>query len=71
MLYVVEVRRDRASMTETMGKIREWLDGKRSEPDAFRCTTQVETVIFRLEFSAEGEAKACAEGFDGRLLPIG
>jgi hypothetical protein len=71
VLYVVEIRRERPSMTMTMSNIREWLDGQRFEPDAFRCTTDTDAVTFRLEFKSETEAKACARTFEGRLISLG
>jgi len=42
--------RDREELSTIMARIREWLDSQRFEPDAFRCTTDEETVICRLEF---------------------
>jgi len=71
VLFVVEIRRERASMTQAMSTIREWLDGRRFEPDAFRCKTDPEGVTLRLEFGVESEAKACADDFGGRLISIG
>ena len=71
MLYVVEIRRERDRLTETMSAIREWLDNHRFEPDAFRCTMDEQTVICRLEFKIESEAAACAEAFGGQVTSIG
>ena len=71
MLYVVEVQREREQLSAVMARIREWLDGQRFEPDAFRCTTDDERVTFRLEFKIESEATACAEAFGGELRPVG
>jgi len=51
-----------------MARVREWLDSQRFEPDAFRCTTNEYTVICRLEFKIESEAKGCAEAFSGTLV---
>jgi hypothetical protein len=50
MLYVVELRGEREELSTLMARIREWLDGQRFEPDAFRCTTDDVTVKYRLEF---------------------
>ena len=44
------------------------VDDRRFEPDAFRSLTQGETVVFRLDYKVESEAKACAERFEGRLI---
>jgi hypothetical protein len=44
MLYVVELRGEREELSTIMGRIREWLDSQRFEPDAFRCTTDDVTV---------------------------
>jgi len=71
MLYVVEIRRERDRLSEIMSAIREWLDGHRFEPDAFRCTTDEQSVMCRLEFKIESEARACAEAFRGQVTSIG
>ena len=71
MLYVVEIRRERDRLSKTMSAIREWLDGQRFEPDAFRCTTDEQSVTCRLEFKIESEASACAEAFGGQVTSIG
>ena len=71
MLYAVEIRRDREELSTIMARIREWLDSQRFEPDAFRCTTDEETVICRLEFKIESEALACAAAFGGDVWSIG
>jgi hypothetical protein len=71
MLYVVEIRRERDRLSETMSAIREWLDGHRFEPNAFRCTTDEQTLTCRLEFKIESEALACAEAFVGQVSSIG
>jgi hypothetical protein len=71
MLYVVEIRRERDRLSETMSAIREWLDGHRFEPDAFRCTTDEQSVTCRLEFKIESEAHACAETFRGQVGSMG
>jgi hypothetical protein len=68
VLHTVEIRRPLADMTMMMSAIREWLDDERFEPDAFRSITQGETVIFRLDYKVESEAKACAERFEGRVI---
>ena len=47
-----------------------WTPG-RFEPDAFRCTTDKESVTCRIEFKFENEAKACADTFGGQLTPTG
>jgi hypothetical protein len=70
MLYVVEIRRERDRLSEIMSAIREWLDGHRFEPDAFRCTTDEQSVTCRLEFKIASEASACAEAFGGQVTPI-
>lgn len=71
MRYVVEIRRERGDLAKVMSGIREWLDGQRFEPDAFRCVTGQESVTFRLEFGNESEALACAEAFGGSVKPVG
>ena len=71
MLYVVEIRRGHHELSTIMARIREWLDGQRFEPDAFRCTTEEATVTCRLEFKFESEAIACAQAFEGEVRPLG
>jgi hypothetical protein len=67
MLYIVEIRREHAQLAQVMSVIREWLDARRFEPDAFRYTTAEEGVTFRLEFKHESEAMACADTFGGQI----
>ncbi len=71
MLYVVEIKRAREHFAVIMSSIREWLDGQRFEPDAFRCTTDEETVTCRLQFKNESEATACAKKFSGQVTSLG
>ena len=71
MLYVVEIRRGHDELSMIMGRIREWLDAQRFEPDAFRCSTDEATVTCRLEFKFENEAIACAREFDGEMRSVG
>jgi hypothetical protein len=71
MLYVVEIRRRHDELSTIMGRVREWLDSQHYEPDAFRCSTDDETVTCRLEFKFESEATACAEAFDGEVRSLG
>jgi len=70
-LYVVEIRREREQLSAIMASMREWLDGQRFEPDAFRCTTDDEQVTCRLEFKIESEGIACAQAFGGEVKPLG
>lgn len=71
MLYVVEIRRGRNELSTIMVRIREWLDGERYEPDAFRCSTDEATVTCRLEFKLGSEALTCARAFDGEVRSLG
>ena len=71
MLYVVEIRRGHDELSTIMARIREWLDARRFEPDAFRCSTDETTVTCRLEFKNESEAMACAREFDGEVRLLG
>jgi len=71
MLYVVEIEREREELSILMDRLREWLDERRFEPDAFRCTTEDERVICRLEFIVESEPIACAREFDGEVRSLG
>ena len=69
MLHIVEIRRNREDLARVMSEIREWLDARRFEPDAFRCTTDEQSVTCR--FKIESEASACAEAFGGQVSSIG
>ena len=71
MLYVVEIRREREHLAKVMSAVREWLDGRRFEPDAFGCDTDEQSVTFRLEFKNESEAVACADAFQGQVISTG
>jgi hypothetical protein len=71
MLHIVEIRRNRENLARVMSEIREWLDARRFEPDAFRCSTDEENVTFRVEFKVKSEATACAATFSGRLVSRG
>lgn len=71
MLYVVEIRRGHDELSAIMARIREWLDTQRFEPEAFRCSTDENTVTCRLEFKNESEAIACAREFDGEVRSLG
>jgi hypothetical protein len=71
MLYVAEIRRDRDHLAKVMSAIREWLDGRRFEPNAFGCNTDEQSVTFRLEFKYESEAVACAGAFQGQVTSSG
>jgi hypothetical protein len=71
MLYVVEIRRDREALSSIMASIREWLDRRGFEPDAFRCMTDEESVTCRLEFEIESEAIDCAYVFGAEARPMG
>jgi hypothetical protein len=71
MLYVIEIRRGREDLSTIMAHIREWLDSQRFEPDAFRCTTDEQRLICRLEFKIESEAVACAAAFGGEVTAVG
>ena len=67
MFYLVEIRREHADLAAVMGKIREWLDEHRFEPDAFRYRRDDAGVTFRIEFKYEAEAAACADSFGGQV----
>jgi hypothetical protein len=71
MLYVVEIRRDREHLAKVMSSIREWLDGRRFQPDAFACDQEGQSIVCRLEFRNESEACACADAFKGQVSSTG
>ena len=70
MLYVVEIRRERP-LAKVLSDLREWLDAERFEPVTFRCTTENDCIICRLEFQFESEASACAAVFNGTVTQLG
>ena len=70
MSYVVEIRRDPEHLAHVMSAIREWLDAQRFEPDAFRCDQEGKSIVCRLEFKLETEARACADAFHGQVGSI-
>ena len=67
MLYIVEIPAD-GDLTARMGQMRTWLDHLRYEPGAFRSSSAGGTVMFRVEFMVEAEARAFAQAFGGRVL---
>ena len=71
MSYVVEIRRDREQLAQVMSTVREWLDAQRFEPDAFRCDQEGKSIVCRLEFKLETEARACADAFHGQVGTTG
>jgi hypothetical protein len=68
MSYSVEVRSDAADIVSVMGKMREWLDAQRIEPDIFRHTADEAGVTIHLQFKVESEASAFAHAFSGQFL---
>ena len=67
-MFSVEVCRDAEELVSTILKMREWLDGRRIEPDIFRHTVDEASVTIRLQFKVESEAIAFAQAFSGQLL---
>jgi hypothetical protein len=65
MLFVVKIRRERENLATGMSGIREWLDTQGFEPNVFRCVTDEESVIFRLEFKSESEDLPALRGHGG------
>lgn len=61
MPYTVEVRLGDGSLVARMGKMREWLDSHRYEPDLF----QYRGAVLRVDFKVENEAFEFAEAFGG------
>jgi hypothetical protein len=51
-----------------MGQMRTWLDHLRYQPGAFRSSSAGGTIMFRVEFMVEAEARAFAQAFGGRVL---
>jgi hypothetical protein len=67
MRYIVEIRRERETLTQVMSDLREWLDSQRFEPNAFRCKVDEDVLTCSVGFKVESEAWACAEAFGGQL----
>ena len=56
------------SISDTMDKMRTWLDHNRFEPAIFRFSLTGRLVLFRVDFTVETEANAFAGAFDGKLV---
>ncbi len=68
MLWSVEVRCDAENLASVMSEMREWLDGRRVEPDIFRHTVEAAGVTIHLQFKVESEAIAFDHAFSGQLI---
>jgi len=68
MLSSVEVRCDAENLVSAMSEMREWLDGRRIEPDIFRHSVEEAGVTIHLQFKVESEAIAFAHAFSGQLI---
>ena len=68
MLWSVEVRCDAENLVSVMSEMREWLDGRRIEPDIFRHTVKEASVTIHLQFKVESEAIAFAHALSGQLI---
>ena len=67
MLYAVEVRVRAGDLITRMAEMRQWLDGRRYEPDLFQYRSERAGPVVRVEFKYETEALAFAEAFNGRI----
>jgi hypothetical protein len=67
MIYPVEITLNRDTLGDEMDHIRTWLDQMKYRPSMFRLTFHTHKLL--VDFSDEGEAKAFAAAFGGRLLP--
>jgi hypothetical protein len=67
---ISQERRERP-LAKVLSDLREWLDAERFEPVTFRCTTENDCIICRLEFQFESEAAACAAVFNGTVTALG
>ena len=56
------------NLAHMMTRMREWLDGRRVEPSSFRYIFAPPDILMRIDFSAEDEADAFANAFDGRVV---
>jgi hypothetical protein len=68
MSHIVEVRRIGDDIAGPMGEMRNWLDVHQVEPRLFTFSAAARGVVFRLEFEAEGAARAFADAFGGQVL---
>ena len=68
MLERVEVRVIENDLADNMREMRTWLDNRRLEPCAFRCVSNGQSVLIRVDFEEPGEASAFAQQFSGRML---
>lgn len=70
-MFPVEIRipeQDEVALTAKMAVMREWLDHRRFEPSTFRYTSTSPGIVFRVDFSVEGEAAVFAKEFGGRVI---
>ena len=72
-VFPVEIairERNEDALTARMTAMREWLDHHRFEPATFRYTYTGNGILFRIDFSIESEARAFANEFGGRAMPM-
>ena len=68
MLERVEVRVPEGNLADNMKEMRTWLDYRRLEPNAFRCTPHDDSILIRVDFADRKDADAFAQQFGGRTL---
>ena len=69
MPYSVQIRLDSGEMAVRTPEMREWLDRKGIEPDAFEYRRMdADGVVYRVDFKEAGEAAAFAEAFAGTVM---
>ena len=69
MLHSVQIRLESGEMAVRMSEMRQWLDRKGFEPDAFEYRRMdANGVVYRVDFKVAGEAAAFAEAFAGAVV---
>ena len=69
MPYSVQIRLDSGEMAVRTPEMREWLDRKGIEPDAFEYRRMdADGVVYRIDFVAAGEAAAFRDAFAGTVV---
>jgi hypothetical protein len=67
MLYVVEIPVSADRLADELSQMRTWLDHMHYQPVGFRHSSVAKTAVCRIDFTVEGDAKAFARAFGGRL----
>jgi hypothetical protein len=67
-MRVIQLRTARPAFADTLGKIREWLDGHGRPLVRFDTTTEGNTVIIKLTFDDDDLAEDFRQDFGGEAV---